>query len=180
MEMEPWVFNKKELRFIAKLMINKLQSLPDNSELSLLDLFSHTLQSERVEGKTQEGYYISGYKVPDIRLEDGTFLHDHIKWDFENGIWEAGVRQCFTLNELFVRAIRNNGFIIDHATRGGRIMGFPYNLSYIFRKKENLISSFANVEERVIDKGNHQKYFIREFIETRHYHNYNSTNAQRL
>ena len=170
--MEPWVFNKKELRFIAKLMINKLHSLPDNSELSLLDLFSHTLQSERVEGKTHEGYYISGYKIADIRLDDGTFFHDHIKWDFENGIWQPGIKQGFTLCEILARMIRKNGIIEDHAIRGGRRMGYPYDLSSIFRNKENLISSFANVEEKLIDKGNHQKYFIREYIETRHYHNY--------
>ncbi|MBR1469290.1 MAG: hypothetical protein IJ605_04180 [Prevotella sp.] len=174
--MEPWIFNKKELRFIAKLMMDKLCSLPDNSELSLMDLFTQALQSEWVEGKTHEGYFISGYKVTDIRLDDGSFLHDHIKWDFENGIWHPRLKQGFTLNELFARIIRNNGFFEDHAIKGGRRMGYPYDLSSIWRKKENLIYSFANVEEKVIDKGNYQKYYIREIIETRHYQYRNRNN----
>lgn len=44
--MEPWIFNKKELRFIARLMMEKLNSLPDNSELSVMDLFTQALQLE--------------------------------------------------------------------------------------------------------------------------------------
>ena len=149
--------------------MEKLQSLPDNSELSVMDLFSQALQSEWVESKTHEGYYINGYKIEDIKLEDGTFLHDHIKWDFVNGLWQPGIKQGFTLDKLFNRMVRDNGFIEDFAIRGGRRMGYPYDLSSIYRKKENLLSSFANVEEKVIDKGNNQRYFVREFIETRHY-----------
>lgn len=167
--MEPWIFNKKELRFIARLMMEKLHSLPDSSELSVMDLFTNALQSEWVEGKTQEGYFIAGYKIADIRLEDGTFLHDHIKWNFEDGIWQPGIEQGFTLDELFNRMARANGYIEDSAIRGGRRMGCPYDLSSIYRKKENLLSSFANVEEVVIDKGNNQRYLVREFIETRRY-----------
>ena len=167
--MEPWIFNKKELRFIARLMMEKLNSLPDNSELSVMDLFTQALQSEWVKGKTHEGYFIIGYKITDIRLEDGSFLHDHIKWDFENGLWQPGIQQGLTLDKLFNRMARNNGYVEDFAVRGGRRMGYPYYFSSIYRKKENLLSSFANVEEVVIDKGNNQRYFVREFIETRHY-----------
>lgn len=169
MEIVSWNFNKKELRFIARLMMKKLYSLPDNIELSVIDLFTQTLEAEWVKGKTHEGYSINGYKITDIRLEDGTFLHDYFKWDFENGIWQPGIQQGFTLNELFSKMIKNNGYIEDRAISGGRRMGYPYDHSSIFRKKENLISSFANVEEKVIDKRNHQRYFVREFIETRRY-----------
>ena len=167
--MEPWIFNKKELRIIARLMMEKLHSLPDNSELSVMDLFTIALQSEWVESKPHEDYFITGYKIADIRLEDGTFLHDHIKWNFEDGIWQPGIEQGFTLDELFSRMARANGYIEDSAIRGGRRMGCPYDLSSIYRKKENLLSSFANVEEVVIDKGNNQRYLVREFIETRRY-----------
>ena len=174
--MEPWIFNKKELRFIARLMMEKLNSLPDNSELSVMDLFTQTLQSEWVKDKTHEGYFINGYKITDIRLKDGTFLHDHIKWDFENGLWQPGIKQGLTLDKLFNRMARDNGYIEDFAIRGGRRMGYPYNLSSIYRKKENLLSSFANVEEMVIDKGNDQRYFVREFKETKHYQYRNRDN----
>ena len=167
--MEPWIFNKKELRFIARLMMEKLNSLPDNSELSVMDLFTQALQSEWVKDKTHEGYFINGYKIADIRLEDGSYLHDHIKWDFENGLWQPGMEQGFTLDKLFNRMARDNGYIEDFTIRGGRRMGYPYDMSSIYRKKESLLSSFANVEEKVIDKGNNQRYFVREFIETRHY-----------
>lgn len=167
--MEPWIFNKKELRFIARLMMEKLNSLPDNSELSVMDLFTQALLSEWVKGETDEGYFISGYKLSDIRLEDESCLHDYIKWDFENGLWQPGIQQGFTLDKLFNRMARDNGYIEDFAVRGGRRMGYPYDMSSIYRKKENLLSSFANVEEKVIDKGNNQRYFVREFIETRHY-----------
>ena len=167
--MEPWVFNKKELRFIARLMMEKLNSLPDNSELSVMDLFTQALQSEWVKDKTHEGYFINGYKITDIRLEDGTFLHDHIKWDFENGLWQPGMEQGFTLDKQFNKMARGNGYVEDFAVRGGRRMGYPYDMSSIYRKKENLLSSFTNVEEKIIDKGNNQRYFVREFKETRHY-----------
>lgn len=167
--MEPWVFNKKELRIIARLMMEKLHSLPDNSELSVMDLFTIALQSEWVEGKTHEGYLITGYKIADIRLEDGAFLHDHIKWNFEDGIWQPGIKQGFILDELFNRMVRANGYIEDCAIRGGRRMGYPYDLSSIYRKKHNLIHSFEKVEERVMEHGNLQKYFVRELKETRHY-----------
>lgn len=167
--MEPWVFNKKELRFIAKLMVKELLLLPDNSEVSVMDLFEKAFRAEYIWDKTEEGFGFQGYKITDIRLEDGTFLHDHIKWNFENGLWQPGIQQGFTLDKLFNRMARDNGYIEDLAIRGGRRMGYPYDMSSIYRKKENLLSSFANVEEMVIDKGNNQRYYVREFIETRHY-----------
>lgn len=134
-----------------------------------MDLFTQALQSEWVKVKTHEGYFINGYKITDVRLEDGTFLHNYVKWDFDNGLWQPGIEQGLTLDELFNRMAKSNGYIVDYAIRGGRRMGYPYNLSSIYRKKKNLLSSFANVEEIVIDKGNNQRYFVREFIETRHY-----------
>lgn len=175
--MEQWIFNKKELCFIAKLMIKELLLLPDNSEVSVMDLFEKALRAEYIWDKTEEGFSLHGYKISDIRSEDGTFLHDHIKWDFENGIWQPSIKQGLSLGELFARMIRNNGYIEDCAIRGGRRMGYPYYMSSIYRQKENLLSSFANVEEMVIGKGNDKRYFVREFIETRHYQYRNRENS---
>ena len=69
--MESWVFNKKEIRFIADLMIEKLQSLPDNSELSVMNLFEQVLSAEFLRTRHEDGFYIQGYKINDITLPDG-------------------------------------------------------------------------------------------------------------
>lgn len=158
-----------ELRFIARLMMKKLVLLPDNSELSVMDLFTQALQAEWVKVKTNEGYFINGYKIADVRLEDGTFLHDHVKWNFDNNLWQPGIEQGLILDDLFNGMAKSNRYIVDYAVRGGRRMGYPYNLSSIYRKKDNLLLSFADVVEMVIDKGNNQRYFVREFVEEKHY-----------
>ena len=84
--MECWILNKKELRFIAKLMVEHLHTLPDKSELSVINMFEQTLSAERVEGFSKDGYHVHGLKIKDIKLNDGYYLHDFIKWDFVDGV----------------------------------------------------------------------------------------------
>lgn len=38
-KMEYWVFNKKEMNLIADLMVNELVKMPDNSYISMMELF---------------------------------------------------------------------------------------------------------------------------------------------
>ncbi|MBQ9650242.1 MAG: hypothetical protein IJV25_07445 [Prevotella sp.] len=168
--MEHWIFNKKELHFIANLLVDKLDSLPDNSELSVTDLFTQTFHSAWIKSKDNKGNHISGYKLSDIKMNDGSYLHNHIKWDFDNALWLHDMKQSITLSQLFATKVQRKGFIEDSAIRGGRRMGYPCNLPSIYRKKSNLISSFAGIKEMLIEKGYNQKYYVREIIETKHYH----------
>ena len=99
--MECWILNKKELRFIAKLMVEHLHTLPDKSELSVINMFEQTLSAERVEGFSKDGYHVHGLKIKDIKLNDGYYLHDFIKWNFVDGVWQPGLNDGMYLDNVF-------------------------------------------------------------------------------
>lgn len=107
--MENWVFNKKEIRFIADLMLERLQSLPDNSELSVINLFEQVLSAEYIRVKHEDGFYIQGYRITDIALPDGKYLHDFVIWDFDNGLWDPHIKQGFALEDAFYIKAKKNG-----------------------------------------------------------------------
>lgn len=168
--MECWILNKKELRFIAKLMVEHLHTLPDKSELSVINMFEQTLSAERVEGFSKDGYHVHGLKIKDIKLNDGYYLHDFIKWDFVDGVWQPGLNDGMYLDNVFEKKAIISGYLVDPAIRGGRRMGLPYYLSSIYRNKKNLIESFIGVEEKVTNLGNDVLYYIQEIKEKRAYH----------
>lgn len=93
--MDYWVFSKKDFSFIADLMVQTLLHKPDNSELSVIQLFEETLQVEYVQGKDVDGDEVEGLHISDIELENGKHLHDTIKWNFDNGIWKDTFKQGF-------------------------------------------------------------------------------------
>ena len=61
--MEYWIFNKSEMRFIAGLMVDKLLSLPNNVEVSVMDLFEQALDAKHVEGVDKDGDKVQGYNI---------------------------------------------------------------------------------------------------------------------
>ena len=167
--MESWVFNKKEIRFIADLMIEKLQSLPDNSELSVMNLFEQVLSAEFLRTRHEDGFYIQGYKINDITLPDGMYLHDYIKWDFDNGLWQPDIKQGFALEDAFYVKAKRIGYIIDDSRTAGGKVGFPYNISRVFRSKKNLLSTFMNPDNSVTIKNGDSSYILLKKYEIRQY-----------
>lgn len=167
--MENWVFNKKEIRFIADLMVKKLQSLPDNSELSVMNLFEQVLSAEYLRVKDEEGFYIQGYKITDIVLPDGKHLHDFIRWDFDNGLWQPSIEQGFALNDIFYVKAKRMGYVIDGSRHAGGKVGMPYNISCIFRIKKNLINSFMNPDNSETIQNGESSYRLLTKYETKQY-----------
>ena len=165
--MEYWRFNKKELKFIAILMVKRLLSLPDNSELSVADLLEQTLQAFHVEGTDKDGYPIHGYKVCDIELGDGSHLHDHVKWDFENGVWNPYFEQGLELEELFYAKAKREGYVIDGSRHAGCKVGHPFCIERVFRNKKNLIRSFMSIEKTMPVPNEEFAYTILARHETR-------------
>ena len=165
--MENWVFNKKEIRFIADLMVEKLQSLPDNSELSVMNLFEQVLDAEYLRVKDDEVFYIQGYKITDIVLPDGKYLHDFIRWDFDNGLWQPDIKQGFALEDAFYMKAKRMGYVIDDSRHAGGIVGFPYNIPRVFRIRKNLISSFMNPDNSVTIQNGESSYRLLTKYETK-------------
>lgn len=159
--MEYWIFFKKELNFIVDLMIQVLIAKPDNSELSVTRIFQEALHAEFVEGKDANGYIVRGLQIADIELERGKFLHDLIKWDFENGIWNIGYGQGFELLRLFERKAIRAGFVIDDSMIRGMKLGLPHNISSVYRRKDNLLASFKGIKEECIYKSTNERYNVR-------------------
>ena len=145
--MDYWVFSKKDFSFIADLMVQTLSHKPDNSELSVIELFQETLQAEYVEGKDSDGDEVKGLRISDIELVNGKRLHDIIpRWDYENGVWKETIKQGFNLLKIFARKIKRAGYIIDGSQNYGLYKGWPWGLRKFYRNKANLISSFDGVE----------------------------------
>lgn len=168
--MEYWIFSKKELNLIADLMLQVLLTKPDKSELSVMDLFRDTIRTEYVEGKDKDGCPIHGLRLLDFKLKIGKFLHQLIKWDFENAIWKANYRQGMELDWLIDKKATHAGYIVDGAWNHGLYLGVPYGLSNIFRLKDNLIASFENIPESELVTEDGSKYYLRKQYETVHRH----------
>ncbi len=145
--MECWIFNKSEMRFIATLMVDKLLSLPNNVEVSVMNLFEKALEAEYVESVDKDGDRVHGYMISDIPLENGKYLHDKIRWDFENGIWQPDFKQSFALYEIFAVKAKMAGYIEDYSTHAGGKVGTPYNVPGIYRRKKFLLLSFRNPDK---------------------------------
>ena len=167
--MENWVFNKKEIRFIADLMIEKLLSLPDNSELSVMNLFERVLSAEYLRVKHEDGYYIQGYKITDIELPDGKYLHDFVIWDFDNGLWNPHIKQGFALEDAFYVKAKRMGYVIDGSRHAGGKVGVPYDIPRVFRIKKDLISTFMNPDNSVTIRNGESSYRLLKKYETRQY-----------
>lgn len=159
--MELWVFSKKELKLIADLMILVLKSKPDNTKLSVTELFMETFRAKYVEGKNKDGERVSGLQISDIKLANGKHLHDVVKWDFENGIWHDGWGQGFELHDYFIRKAIKAGYVIDDSWSRGLILGLPHNISIIYRKKANLLASFKGIQEKETSNSQNEKFYIR-------------------
>ena len=167
--MENWVFNKKEIRFIADLMIEKLQSLPDNSELSVMNLFEQVLDAEYLRVKHKDGFYIQGYKITDIVLPDGKYIHDFIRWDFENGLWNPHIKQGLALEDTFYIKAKRMGYVIDGARHAGGKVGVPYDIPRVFRIRKNLVNSFMNPDNSVTIQNGESSYRLLTKYETKQY-----------
>jgi hypothetical protein len=72
--MEYWIFSKKELNIIVDLMVQTLLTLPDKSEISVIQLFGETMKSVFIKDKDKEGYPIHGLKLLDFKLKTGEYL----------------------------------------------------------------------------------------------------------
>ena len=167
--MENWVFNKKEIRFIADLMLERLQSLPDNSELSVMNLFEQVLSAEYIRVKHEDGFYIQGYRITDIALPDGKYLHDFVIWDFDNGLWDPHIKQGFALEDAFYIKAKRMGYVIDGSRYAGGKVGIPYNIPCVFRIKKNLLSTFMNPDNSVTIRNGESSYRLLKKYETRQY-----------
>ena len=167
--MENWVFNRKEIRFIADLMLEKLQSLPDNSELSVMNLFEQVLSAEYTRVKHEDGFYIQGYKITDIVLPDGKYLHDFVIWDFDNGLWDPHIKQGFALEDAFYIKAKRMGYVIDTSRHAGGKVGVPYDIPRVFRIRKNLINSFMNPDNSITIQNGESSYRLLKKYETKQY-----------
>lgn len=166
---ENWVFNQKEIHFIANLMIEKLRSLPDNSELSVMNLFKQVLSAEYLRVKDDDAFYFQGYKITDIALPDGKYLHDFIRWDFGNGLWQPHIEQGFALEDAFYVKAKRMGYVIDGSRHAGGKVGVPYDIPRVFRMKKNLISSFMNPDNSVTIQNRESSYRLLTKYESKQY-----------
>ena len=167
--MENWVFNRKEIRFIADLMLERLQSLPDNSELSVINLFEQVLSAEYIRVKHEDGFYIQGYRITDIALPDGKYLHDFIRWDFENGLWQPHIEQGLALEDAFYVKAKRMGYVIDTSRHAGGKVGVPYDIPRVFRIRKNLVNSFMNPDNSVTIQNGESSYRLLTKYETKQY-----------
>ena len=157
--MEYWIFNKSELRFIAGLMVDKLLSY-NNVEVSIMDLFEQTLDAKYVEGVDKDGCKVHGYRISDIPIESGKYLHDRIRWDFENGIWQPGFEQGYALYEIFDVKAKMAGYIVDDSTHAGSKVGTPYNVPGIYRRKKFLFLLFRNPDKSLLVRNEEASYSL--------------------
>lgn len=167
--MEYWIFNKTEMRFIAELMVEKLLSLPNNVEISLMDIFKQALKAEYAEGVDKDGDKVHGYKISDIPLEEGKYLHDKIRWDFENGIWLPDYKQGFALYEIFDVKAKRAGYIVDCSTHAGGKVGIPYYVPHIYRRKKYLLLSFRSPDKSLLVKREEASYSVLTKYEVKQY-----------
>lgn len=175
--MEYWIFTDEELSIIADLMIDKLKTLPHNSELSVIDLFVQTFDAEYIDIK-EGGKRFRGYKISDVNINDGRHLHDVIEWNFDNAIWEDTDGQAFDLNEIVIKRARIAGYIVDHAQKSGLKLGLPQYIPSFYRKKKEFIVSFNNIKEIEHAISQKCKYYTRHKDELVHYHReYNHTDT---
>ena len=168
--MDYWVFSKKDFAIIADMMVKTLMGKPDNSEMSVFQLFQETLQAEYVEGKDDDGDDVKGLRISDLELENGKHLHDIFKWDFENGVWKETTKQGFDLINIFRKKVKRAGFIMDGSQNHGLYKGWPWGLRNFFRKKANLVSSFDGVEKCLYKKSPTERFYVQKRYETTHYH----------
>ncbi len=163
------MFNQKEIHFIANLMIEKLRSLPDNSELSVMNLFKQVLSAEYLRVKDDDAFYFQGYKITDIAIPDGKYLHDFIRWDFGNGLWQPHIEQGFALEDAFYVKAKRMGYVIDGSRQAGGKVGVPYDIPRVFRMKKNLISSFMNPDNSVTIQNRESSYRLLTKYESKQY-----------
>ena len=168
--MDNWVFSKKELNLIADLMVQKLNLKPNNSELSTMQLFREVLDAEYIEEKEGYCYSARGWHISDLKLSDGRFLHDLIKWDFANAVWEPGIEQGFYLDSAFNGKAIKAGYIVDGSKNAGLKLGLPYNITSFYRRKADYIKSFEYIEEELVSSSSTEKYYVSRHYETNHYH----------
>ena len=177
--MDYWVFSKKDFSIIADLMVQTLLRKPDNSELSVIQLFQEALQAEYVEGKDSDGDEVKGLRISDIDLGNGKHLHEFFnKWDFENGVWKETIKQGFDLLKIFKKKIKRAGYIIDGSQNYGLYKGWPWGLRKFYRNKANLISSFDGVEKMLDEKSPSERFYIQKRYETSHYHSEKSSHPR--
>ena len=159
--MEYWVFNKKEMNLIADLMVNELVKMPDNSYISMMELFEIALDAEYVDRYDKSGYRVNGYKISDIVLPNGKRISEFIKWSFDDGVWYDYYSQGFRLFGVFERKVHRKGYIIDWSESVGLKLGLHYYIRFYFRQIKNLISSFDSIDEYAFCSSNKEKYYIR-------------------
>lgn len=165
--MEYWVFNKKEMNLIADLMVNELVKMPDNSYISMMELFQRSLNAEYVDGYDKSGYRVNGYKISDITMPKGKRISDAIKWNFEDGVWYDYYSQGFKMFDMFERKVHRKGYIIDWSESAGLKLGLHYYIRFYFRQIKHLISSFDCIEECVFCNSNQEKYYSRKSSDER-------------
>ena len=168
--MEYWHFSKKELDLIADLMLQVLLTKPDKSELSAMNLFGEAIRSEEVEGEDKDGYPVHGIRILDFKLKIGKFLHQLIKWDFKNAIWNPNYKQGMELDRLIDKKATKAGYVVDGSWNHGLCLGPPYGLTNIYRIKSDLISSFDGKTEKEVSNGDDVRYYVRKQYETVHRH----------
>lgn len=168
--MEYWIFSKKELHLIADLMVQTLLTLPDKSELSVMQLFGETMKSVHIKGEDKEGYPIHGLKLLDFKLKTGGYLSKMIKWDFKNAIWNPDYSQGFDLLKLFTKKATRAGFIVDGSDNHGLYLGQPQYIPEVYRSKKNLLASFEDVPEIVQNTEANEIFYIHKQYETIHRH----------
>ncbi|MCI6860716.1 MAG: hypothetical protein MR860_01785 [Prevotella sp.] len=170
--MEYWVFSKKELNLISDMMIGVLKMKPDNSELSVIDIFKETLHAEFVEWIDEDGWWNNGLRIADMEQDDGKYLHDLIRWDFDNAVW-YDIKQGFELYGIFIRKAIKAGFVIDASMNAGLKLGLPWYIQEVYRNKVNLLASFQDNQEIEIYRSPLERYYIRKRYETCQYHQEN-------
>lgn len=168
--MEYWNFSEKELDLIADLMLQVLLSKPDKSELSTMELFREAMRVEHVEGKDKDGYPVHGLRILDFKLKIGKYLHQMIKWDFQDAVWNPNYEQGIKLDRLIKMKATQAGYIVDGSWNHGLFLGPPYGIPNVYRLKNNLISSFEDVAKTKIAAEGQNRYYVRKQYETVHRH----------
>jgi hypothetical protein len=109
-----------------------------------MNLFGEAIRSEEVKGEDEDGYHIHGISILDLKLKIGKFLHQLIKWDFKNAIWNPDYEQGMELYRLIDKKATKAGYVVDGSWNHGLILGPPYCLTNIYRLRSNLISGSSD------------------------------------